>query len=101
MARFDLYELPHAQGYVVDVQSDHASTRVRTRVVAPLMPLDVLGKPIAGLNPVVRIDGRDYVFVAQSHAMLTIAEMGKRSGSMMVELGDAFAYALDLSLTGF
>ena len=37
MARFDLFRLPDGQGYVVDVQSDHASEKVRTRVVVPLV----------------------------------------------------------------
>ena len=64
MARFDLFQLPDGQGFVVEVQSNHASGKVRTRVVAPLIPLQTLGKPIAGLNPIVRIDGREYVFVA-------------------------------------
>jgi toxin CcdB len=101
MARFDLFKLPGGQGYVVDVQSDHASGKVRTRVVAPLLPLDDLGKPITHLNPVVSIDGREYAFVAQSLATLTIPEMGQRIGPLMVEHGDRFAYALDILLTGF
>jgi toxin CcdB len=101
MARFDLFRLPGDQGYVVEVQSDHASTKVRTRVVVPLIPLEALGTPIASLNPIVRLDGHDYAFVAQSLATLTIPEMGQRIGSLMAEHGDAFAYALDILLTGF
>lgn len=101
MARFDLFRLPNDQGYVVDVQSDHASAKVRTRVVVPLIPLDVLGKPITDLNPIVPIDGRAYVFVAQSLATLTLPEMGQRVASLMNDHGDAFAYALDILLTGF
>lgn len=101
VARFDLFRLPGNQGYIVEVQSDHASSRVRTRVVVPLIPLDVLGEPIAGLNPIVRIDGREYAFVAQSLATLTLLEMGERVGSLLDEHGDAFTYALDILLTGF
>jgi toxin CcdB len=74
---------------------------VSTRVVVPLVPIDALGKPIAVLNPVIRIDGRDYAFVAQSLATLTLAELGENAGSLMNEHGDAFAYALDILLTGF
>lgn len=101
MARFDLFRLPDGQGYVVDVQSDHASEKVRTRVVVPLLPVAELGTPIAHLNPVVRIDGRDHAFVAQSLATLTVHEMGERIGSLTADHGDRFAYALDILLTGF
>lgn len=55
MARFDLYRLPTGQQLVVDIQSDHASAKVGTRVVAPLLPVDELGALITGLNPVIRI----------------------------------------------
>jgi toxin CcdB len=101
MARFDLFRLPGDQGYVVDVQSNHASEKVRTRVVVPLLPVAELGKPVADLNPVLRIEGRDYAFVAQSLATLTSAEMGEKVSSLMAEYGDRFAYALDILLTGF
>ena len=101
MARFDLFALPNGQGYVVDVQSDHASAELRTRVVVPLIPVDALGKPIKNLNPVIRVDGRDYVFIAQSLATLTVSELGERVGSLKADYGDHFAYALDILLTGF
>ncbi|MGD0108686.1 MAG: CcdB family protein [Rhodopila sp.] len=101
MARFELFRLPADQGYVVDVQSNHASEKVRTRVVVPLVPVAELGKPIADLNPVLRIEGRDYAFIAQSLATLTSAEMGESVGSLTAEHGDRFAYALDILLTGF
>ena len=101
MARFDLFRLPGDQGYVVDVQSSHASDKVRTRVVVPLVPVNELGTPITGLNPVLRFEGRDYAFVAQSLATLTLPEMGERVGSLMGEYGDQFAYALGILLTGF
>jgi toxin CcdB len=101
MARFDLFKLPGGHGYVVDVQSNHASTKVRTRIVVPLIPLTKLGRPIADLNPIVSVEGHDYAFVAQSMATLTIPEMGDRIGSLMADHGDAFGYALDILLTGF
>jgi toxin CcdB len=59
VARFDLYRLAEGQGYVVDVQSDHASEMVGTRVVAPLMPVEEIGPLISELNPVLRIGDRD------------------------------------------
>lgn len=88
MARFELFRLPGNQGYVVDVQSNHTSEKVRTRVVVPLVPVADLGRPIADLNPLLKIDGCDYAFVAQSMATLTASEMGDRVGSLLAEHGD-------------
>jgi toxin CcdB len=101
MARFDLFRLPDDQGYVVDVQSNHASEKVRTGVVVPLVPVAELGKPIADLNPIVQIDGRAFAFVAQSLATLTRSEMGEHVGSLVADHADRFGYALDILLTGF
>ena len=100
MARFDLYELPSLGQYVVDVQSDHASANLRTRVVAPLIPVDELDASISDLNPVVRLGALDYAFVAQSLATLTRAELGEQVGSLS-QHHDALARALDILLTGF
>ncbi len=100
MARFDLYRLPAGQQLVVDVQSDHASAKIGTRVVAPLIPVDELGALITGLNPVIRIHERDYAFVAQSLATLTKPELGEHLGSLS-EHYEEMARALDILLTGF
>ena len=82
MARFDLFALPDGAGYVVDVQSDHASQHVHTRVVVPLIPLSVLGTPISKLNPIIMVEGTEYAFVAQSIATLAPGELGSRMGSL-------------------
>ncbi len=86
---------------MVDVQSNHASEKVTTRVVVPLVPLDDLGRPITHLNPLVRIDDRDYAFIVQSLATLTSGELGDCACSLMSQHGEAFAYALDILFTGF
>ena len=99
MARFDLYRLADGGQYVVDVQSGHASTKVRTRIVAPLLPVEEIGTLISELNPVVRIQGRDYAFLAQSLATLTKAELGDLLGSLDRH-HDEFCRALDVALTG-
>ncbi len=62
---------------------------------------EVLAKPIVDLNPIVDIDGARYMFVAQSLATLTLGEMGQYVGSLKRDYADAFAYALDILLTGF
>ncbi len=50
----------------------------RTRVVVPLLGVSAVEKPVADLNPVLRIDGCDCAFIAQSPATLTVANMGDR-----------------------
>jgi toxin CcdB len=60
-----------------------------------------LGKPIAGVNPVLHVNDRDYAFVAQCLATLACAEMGQRVGSLMADHGARFGHALDILLTGF
>ena len=100
MPRFDLYRPPAGQQLVMDVQSDHASAKAGTRVVAPLISVDELGALITGLNAVIRIHDRDYAFVAQSLATLTRSELGERLGSLS-EHDDEMARALDILLAGF
>jgi len=98
--RFDLYRLPGNEGHVVDVQSDHASGQVATRIVAPLIPVAELDALISDLNPVVAIDGSDHAFLAQSLATLTRAELGAPVANLDRH-HDAFVRALDIALTGF
>lgn len=82
MARLDLLGLPGDQEHFVDAQPDCVSSKMRTRVVAPPIPLDVLVELITGLNPVVRGDGRDQAFAAQSPALVwqTVTLVSARPG---------------------
>jgi toxin CcdB len=100
LPRFDLYQLPGSDQLVVDVQSDHVSSRLRTRVVAPLLAVEHLGASIVGLNPVLRVNDRDYAFVAQSLATLSKSELGVLIGSVS-DYQDEMSRALDILLTGF
>jgi toxin CcdB len=85
---------------VVDVQSDHASAKVNTRVVAPLLPVEAIRLVISELNPVLRIGEQDFAFLAQSLATLTKPELGERVGSLS-HYHDELSRALDILLTGF
>lgn len=101
MARFELSKLPDDQGYVVDVQSNHASERkVRTRWSSPCCP----SPSWAGRSPT-------SILCCASKAATTLSlrnpwrpdlrEKGERVGSLMAEHGDRFAHVLDILLTGF
>src|SRR3954454_20143967 len=60
------------------------------------MPWVRLSRILIRWSVVVRIDGGDYAFVAQSLATLTTSEMGERIGSLLADHGDRFACALDI-----
>ena len=95
MARGDI--LRFEDGYVVDVQADLLS-ELRTRVVVPLKPRLEYALPAARLNPVLQIDGSDWVFLPQFIATLDVAELGEKVG----EFEDSFALtnALDMVFQG-
>jgi toxin CcdB len=50
MTRFRVYPNPDGNGYLIDVQADSLS-HFNTRMVIPLLPLDVAPKPAKTLNP--------------------------------------------------
>jgi toxin CcdB len=68
--------------------------------VAPLLAVEHLGASIVGLNPVLRVNDRDYAFVAQSLATLSKSELGVLIGSVS-DYQDEMSRALDILLTGF
>lgn len=51
MARFGVYRHPEGKGYLLDIQAD-LLRHLNTRVVVPLLPLDIAPKPAKTLNPV-------------------------------------------------
>ncbi len=56
MARFDVYPYQGGQGLLLDVQADLLE-HLNTRVVVPLLPMDLTPKPARRLNPVFEING--------------------------------------------
>ncbi len=60
----------------------------RTRVVVPLLPADEMAATISGLNPVLSFGGKDHVFMAQSLATMTKAEMGDQIGTVLNHYDD-------------
>lgn len=64
MARFHVYGHAEGPGYLLDVQANLMS-RLSTCVVVPLLPRDDAPVPAKGLNPVFKLDGREYVMATQ------------------------------------
>jgi toxin CcdB len=61
---------------VVVVQSDLLDA-MRTRVVVPLVPAGMAGRPMRGLNPEIGFAEEAVVLMPQLAATLTIAELGR------------------------
>jgi toxin CcdB len=57
MAKFSVYPNLEGGGYLIDVQAD-LMRHLNTRMVIPLLPLDVAPKPAKTLNPLFDISGR-------------------------------------------
>jgi len=76
MARYDVFRRPGSDVYLLDVQNDLID-HLRTRVVAPLLPLSSSPPPVWKLNPVFEIDGQKYVMATHLLATLPMLELGE------------------------
>jgi toxin CcdB len=74
MARFDVYSIPDGPGFLLDVQADLLSA-LNTRVVVPLLPLDLAPAPAERLNPVFDIHGHHVSMVTQFMAAMPKSEL--------------------------
>lgn len=84
---------------VLEVQAD-VLDRLNTRLVVPLMPVDVAPPVMARLNPVFAVEGQRVAMVTQLAATVPVREMGERVASL-VEEQDAIGNALDMLVSGF
>ena len=101
MAQFDLFQNPRSRAYpfLLDVQADLLRD-LASRVVAPLAPVSKLrGKPLARLNPIVSIAGRDHAVLFQELAAIPTKALGSTVGNLRGRRDDLIA-ALDLLFTG-
>ena len=101
MAQFDLFENPRSRAYpfLLDVQTDLLRD-MASRVVAPLVPVSKLrGKPLARLNPIISIAGRDHAVLFQELAAIPTKALGSAVASLR-DRRDEMIAALDLLFTG-
>lgn len=99
MVRFDLYQNPDRNGYLLDVQSDLLSD-LNTRVVVPLMSLDDAPIPATILNPVFDIREVPHVMVTQFLSAVPIGLLRRPVGSL-AQQSEAITRALDFLYQGF
>lgn len=98
MARFNVYDLPGA-GRVVNLQSDFLDW-ADTRVVAPLVPMDQSPPPAKHLNPVIDLDGEQFVLIIQSMAAVRASALGPAVGDLS-DHQDEITRAVDMVFQGF
>ncbi len=98
MARFSVHELPGA-GQVVNLQSDFLDW-AETRVVAPLVPLDQSPPPAKHLNPVITLDGDQFVLIIQSMAAVRASLLGPAMNDLS-HRRDEITRAVDMVFQGF
>lgn len=98
MARYDVHA--SADGYLyLNIQADNLS-HLTTRIVIPLMTLDVAPVPARQLNPVFQLDGRTLSLVTQYLGSTRLSMLGPVVGSLAGE-HDRISAALDRLLLGF
>jgi toxin CcdB len=98
MARFDVYRHGSSAGYLLDCQADILSS-LNTRVVVPLLPRREGPPPMAQLNPVFRVAGKEVVMYTQFAAAIPARELAERVGSLAAE-DRTIMNAIDMLLSG-
>jgi toxin CcdB len=94
-----VYESPDGAGYVVDIQADLLDM-LQTRIVVPLLPIDLAPTPAKRMNPVFEIEGTSYVLVTQYLATVPQSMLKTAVGDLREEAA-MIVDAIDFVLQGF
>ena len=98
MARYDVHD--SKDGYLyVEIQAD-TWAHLNTRVVIPLMALDIAPVPARHLNPIFQINGQPLSLVTQYLGTARVSTLGPVVASLASEQ-DRISSALDRLLQGF
>ena len=100
MARYDVFpDQLNTSGYLLDVQSDILA-KMETRVVVPLIRIELYPFPSHRLNPTFQIDDKDYVMGAQFLSAVSQTALKLPVFSLTNE-ADKITVALDMLFQGF
>jgi toxin CcdB len=99
MARFDVYRMATAQGFLLDVQTDLLNG-LSTRVVVPLLPLTNAPLPAQRLNPVFDIENLEVLMATQFLAAVPESELKEVVGNLE-GFQNEISVALDMLFSGF
>lgn len=90
MARFDVYANRGGAGFLLDVQAD-LITQLNTRVVVPLLPLDVAPASADRLNPIFELHGVKVSMVTQFIAAVPNSELSTLVANLDSESDEIFS----------
>ncbi len=93
MARFDVYANRSGTGFLLDVQAD-LITKLNTRVVVPLIPLDIAPVPVDRLNPIFEVQGSKVCMATQFMASVPNSELLTHVASLDRK-SDVIFFAID------
>lgn len=99
MSQYGVYRNPEGNGYVLDVQAD-VNSHFNTRIVVPLLPVDIAPKPAKTLNPLFELDGAQYSMVTQYMAAIPVKVLKDKLFNVTERRAEIVA-AIDLLLQGF
>lgn len=99
MARYDVYPNQDGKGYLLDVQAEIHS-HFNTRVVVPLLPMEIAPKPARTLNPLFELNGNTYSMVTQYMATVQVKSLKDKVFNVKDRHTDIVT-AIDLLLQGF
>lgn len=98
MVQFDAVKLRSGE-FVVVLQSDLVDY-LPTRLVAPLVPIDEAPSKVDRLNPIVTIDGRQYLIAVHLAATVPARQIGPTE-MMLRDYDFMIKAALDILISGF
>lgn len=98
MAQFDVYASVAGREYLLDVQSP-VLDNLNTRIVVPLVSVDVAPLPAARLNPQFEIEGTTVRMLTQFMAAAPVSHLRRRVADLASERYVILG-AIDFLLTG-
>lgn len=99
MARFHAYRAKHGNLVFLDLQADFLDG-LKTRIVAPLYPVEEMDWVIGQLNPRFEIEGKFYVMATQRMAAIALTEIGEPIADLSSR-HDQIVTATDFLFQGF
>lgn len=99
MPKYDVFPNPSGDGFLLDVQSDLLSD-LNTRVVVPLLTIEIAPKPATRLNPTFDINGESVVMVTQFMAAVPVGMLASSIANIEAEF-DKVTAAVDMLMQGF
>ena len=99
MAKYDIYQSSGGGDYLLILQ-DEILDNLSTQVVAPLVASDEAPIPMKNVNPIIALDGGNYVLMTHLLAAIHASSLKRKVGSAKGQRDEIIA-ALDFLFTGF